>query len=157
EKSQRGLSASDLAMHVVMPELDGRLFAGVISFKEEDELGQDLGMSLLRHVPYEPSVDHVADLAARLAKLRNAPRAELRVGLLLSTYPGRPDQIAHAVGLDGLESACKIASRLESEGYRISEPPSNARALVKQLDFTRAVNWPLAAYQAALATLPEAF
>ncbi|PNB52560.1 cobaltochelatase subunit CobN, partial [Pseudomonas sp. FW305-130] len=30
----RGLSPADLAMHVVLPEIDGRLFAGVASFKQ---------------------------------------------------------------------------------------------------------------------------
>ena len=33
EKSQRGLAPADLAMHVVMPELDGRILAGALSFK----------------------------------------------------------------------------------------------------------------------------
>src|SRR6185437_673729 len=31
-ESLRGLSPGDLAMHVVLPEVDGRLFAGVVSF-----------------------------------------------------------------------------------------------------------------------------
>lgn len=157
EKSQRGLGASDLAMHVVLPELDGRLFAGVISFKEEDETMRDFGMSLLRHVPYDPGIAHVADLAARWAKLRNAPRGALRIGLLLSTYPGRPDQIAHAVGLDGLQSACMIASHLHGAGYRIADLPTNSRDLVQRLDDHQAIAWPMAAYRPAFAALPEAF
>ena len=74
ENSERGLSASDLAMHVVLPELDGRLFAGVISFKEPDDLGRDLGLTLLRHAPYEHGISHVADLAIAWAKLRASPR-----------------------------------------------------------------------------------
>ncbi|MFA5955405.1 cobaltochelatase subunit CobN [Hyphomicrobium sp.] len=157
EKSQRGLGASDLAMHVVLPELDGRLFAGIISFKEEDELGRDLGMSLLRHVPYVPSVVHVADLATRWAKLRASPRNEVRVGLLLSTYPGRPDQIAHAVGLDSLESACKIASCLQSAGYAVADLPAGSRDLIERLDPARSVSWPVEAYRAAFEALPPAF
>ena len=31
--AERGLSPTDLAMHVVLPEVDGRIFAGVASFK----------------------------------------------------------------------------------------------------------------------------
>ena len=115
EQSQRGLSASDLAMHVVLPELDGRLFAGVISFKEHDDLGRDLGLSLVRHVPYEHGIAHVADLAAAWAHADKHGTHERRVGLLLSTYPGRPDQIAHAVGLDGFESASRIAAALSTK------------------------------------------
>jgi cobaltochelatase CobN len=157
EKSQRGLGAADLAMHVVLPELDGRLFAGVVSFKEKDEAGEHLGMSLLRHVSFDASIPHVADLAARWAKLRRAPRGDIRVGLLLSTYPGRPDQIAHAVGLDGLESACKIAMRLRDDGYAVSDPPCGSRDLVERLDRNAGATFAVADYRAAFEVLPPAF
>src|SRR6185312_7107984 len=110
DQSQRGVGASDLAMHVVLPELDGRLFAGVISFKEADDLSGNLGLSVVRHMPYEHGIAHVADLAAAWARLLASPRSARRIGLMLSTYPGRPDQIAHAVGLDGLESTLRIAN-----------------------------------------------
>ncbi|HEY8130060.1 MAG TPA: cobaltochelatase subunit CobN [Hyphomicrobium sp.] len=155
ETSQRGLGAADLAMHVVLPELDGRLFAGVISFKEDD-FGQDIGVSLLRHAPYEHGIEQVADLAAAWAKLKAMPRGDRRVGLLLSTYPGRPDQIAHAVGLDGLESTCKIALRLKEEGFSVSDLPTDAKDLVRQLETTD-LRWSIAEYRAAFAGLPRAF
>lgn len=157
EKSQRGLGAADLAMHVVLPELDGRLFAGVISFKEIDTLGDELGVALLRHVPYQPGISYVADLAARWVKLRSASRTDLRVGLLLSTYPGRPDQIAHAVGLDGLESAYRIASHLEGAGYCVDDRPLASRDLVARLDPAKAVAWSLDAYRSAFEALPQVF
>ena len=76
DQSQRGLSASDLAMHVVLPELDGRLFAGVVSFKEQDDLGSDLGVSLLKNAPYEDGVSHVADLAEAWARLESDSRVQ---------------------------------------------------------------------------------
>jgi cobaltochelatase CobN len=157
EKSQRGLGASDLAMHVVLPELDGRLFAGVISFKQEEEIGRETGISLLRHVPHSPAIAHVAELALRWAKLRRAPRDALRVGLLLSTYPGRLDQIAHAVGLDGLESAHRIALHLRGDGYRICDVPSGSRELVERLDPALGISWAIDDYRAAFERLPEAF
>ncbi|RUP09436.1 cobaltochelatase subunit CobN [Hyphomicrobium sp.] len=158
ETSQRGLGASDLAMHVVLPELDGRLFAGVVSFKEEDDLGSDLGMSLFRHASYETGVEHVADLAAGWGRLRASPRNTRRVALLLSTYPGRPDQIAHAVGLDGLASACKLAERLRDEGYAISSAPEDGKDLVSCLDAgARSIRWSIQDYRAAFDQLSEAF
>ncbi len=157
DNSQRGLSASDLAMHVVLPELDGRLFAGVISFKEQGDIGRDLGLSLVRHVPYEHGIAHVADLAAAWARLGVTPRDERRVGLMLSTYPGRPDQIAHAVGLDGLESAVQIAGRLEREGYSVCDVPDGSRDLVARLTERPQIRWPVEAYKQAFAELPQAF
>jgi cobaltochelatase CobN len=43
--SLRGLSPADLAMHVVLPEVDGRLLAGVVSFKSPGERDPDLRIS----------------------------------------------------------------------------------------------------------------
>ena len=157
DQSQRGLSASDLAMHVVLPELDGRLFAGVVSFKEQDDLGSDLGLSLLKNAPYEGGVSHVADLAEAWAHLKATARSERRVGLTLSTYPGRPDQIAHAVGLDALESALRIAGSLEREGYAVSGVPKTTNDLVTRLTSASQFQWPVADYDRAFAELPPAF
>ncbi len=46
ESSPRGLGAADLAMHVVLPELDGRILAGAVAFKDpvapQDLASQDL-------------------------------------------------------------------------------------------------------------------
>jgi len=157
EQSQRGISASDLAMHVVLPELDGRLFAGVVSFKEPDDLGCNTGLSILRHVSYGRGIAHVADLAAAWARLGTTPRDERRVGLMLSTYPGRPDQIAHAVGLDGLESAMQIAGRLEREGYSVCDVPVGSRDLVLRLAEGAQIEWPVEAYKQVFAELPQDF
>ena len=44
-ESERGLSPADLAMHVVLPEVDGRLFTGVISFKAPEKKDPDLQYS----------------------------------------------------------------------------------------------------------------
>ncbi|MBA2126746.1 cobaltochelatase subunit CobN [Hyphomicrobium methylovorum] len=155
-QSQRGVSASDLAMHVVLPELDGRIFAGVISFKEPQALNGDAGPALLRHVPYAHGIAHVADLAASWARLKSLPARERRVALMLSTYPGRPDQIAHAVGLDGIASAASIAARLVAEGYAVSDFPDDLHALVSSLQ-TSSESWPLDAYKRAFSELPRAF
>src|SRR5262249_25405172 len=49
--SLRGLSPADLAMHVVLPEVDGRLFAGVVSFKSQGARDADLHFARLAHEP----------------------------------------------------------------------------------------------------------
>ena len=63
EKSQRGLAPADLAMHVVMPELDGRILAGALSFKAESELDPALGF---RAFANRPEPDRVEQVAARI-------------------------------------------------------------------------------------------
>ena len=47
--SDRGLSPADLAMHVVLPEVDGRIFAGVASFKSPGRRDPDLQFSRFAH------------------------------------------------------------------------------------------------------------
>ncbi|MFN0219594.1 MAG: cobaltochelatase subunit CobN [Hyphomicrobium sp.] len=156
DASQRGLNASDLAMHVVLPELDGRLFAGAISFKERIEPDAALGFDLVRHMSNPEGIAHVSDLATAWARLRSSSRAVRTVGLVLSTYPGRPDQIAHAVGLDALESAARIAERLSRDGYEVVGHSLTGRELVARLALSHAVSWPLCEYLKAFEVLPHA-
>ncbi len=151
EGAARGLSPADLAMHVVLPEVDGRLFAGVASFKQTASRDADLQFARVEHRA-EPA--RIAAIAARIAgwvKLGRTPAARRRVALVLSTYPGKAHRMAHAVGLDALASADAILADLAGAGY----------ATVLGTDLTAALRterlcWPLAAYRAASATLPEA-
>ena len=124
EKDPRGLGPADLAMHVVLPEADGRLMAGAISFKEPGTAIAGLEFSANLHKPAPDLIAHAADLAAGWARLAVTSRAQRKLALVLSTYPGRPDQIAHAVGLDGPASAAGILRRLADEGYGVAPLPS---------------------------------
>lgn len=125
--SPRGLSSADLAMHVVLPEIDGRLFGGAISFKALDASGG------VFHRPHAEGIAQAAALAASWVRLRRKPVRERKIALILSTYPGRPDQIAHAVGLDGPASAVRVAERLRDEGYETSDCPKTAAQLTAAL------------------------
>ncbi|MFT4128478.1 cobaltochelatase subunit CobN [Labrys sp. (in: a-proteobacteria)] len=128
EASTRGLSASDLAMHVALPELDGRLSAGVISFKAEREEG---AFTRLAHAPHDERIAAVAAKAVAWTKLATKARAERRLGLILSNYPGADGRLAHAVGLDAPASALAILERLRDEGYAVGELPESGADLLE--------------------------
>ena len=64
EAGQRGLAPADLAMHVVLPELDGRILAGAVSFKEAGGRDERFGLALQANRA-EP--DRVAQVARRIA------------------------------------------------------------------------------------------
>ncbi len=147
--SERGLSPADLAMHVVLPEVDGRLLAGVVSFKSPGRRDPDLQFSRFAH---RADPDRVAAVAARVCgwlDLAETPVAAQKLALVLSTYPGRDWQMAHAVGLDALASAEAILADLAEAGKR--DPPRRAG---RHRLTTETLEWSLAAYRAALATLP---
>lgn len=155
--SQRGLTASDLAMHVVLPELDGRIFAGAIAFKESDGAAKVPGADIVRQAPHADGIQHVADLALSWARLKTKPTHARKVALMLSTYPGRPDQIAHAVGLDALDSTLAIAQRFVTAGYAIPDIPEDRRGLVARLEPAQAIRWAIAGYRACFELLPNEF
>ncbi|RJF88248.1 cobaltochelatase subunit CobN [Oleomonas cavernae] len=112
--SARGLAQSDLAMQVVLPELDGRLLAGSISFKEE------AGARTI-HAPDADGIALVADRAVGWARLGRRAREERRLALVLSDYPGAAGQVAHAVGLDAIASTASILRLLHEAGYDTHE------------------------------------
>ena len=150
----RGLGPADLAMHVVLPEADGRLLAGAISFKEPGQMIPGLEFAAYLHQPAHDLIAQVADRAAGWARLAVKPRAERTLALVLSTYPGRPDQIAHAVGLDGLASAAHILRQLKAEGYACTGVEADALPGLL-LNEANQVRWPIANYKAAIAELPQ--
>lgn len=117
EESQRGLSPADLAMNVVLPELDGRLLTRAISFKSETTADPRLEFAGVQHEPAADRIDYVARLAAAWARLRAKPRAERRLALVLSDYPARGGRTGYAVGLDTAASAAGILNLLAAEGY----------------------------------------
>lgn len=116
-ESGRGLSPSDLAMNVVLPELDGRLLTRAISFKEEAPSDPRLEFASVRHVPVADRVEYVARLARAWVKLARTPRADRRLALVLSDYPARGGRTGYAVGLDSVESVLEILTLLRAEGY----------------------------------------
>ncbi len=152
EGSERGLSPADLAMHVVLPEVDGRLMAGVVSFKEPEPRDSDLQFSRFVH---SADAERIAAVAARLRgwlDLAARPVAARRVALVLSTYPGKNWNMGHAVGLDAPASARAILSDLAGAGYAV---PADIPDLETRL-LARSMSLPLADYRRQLAVLPEA-
>jgi cobaltochelatase CobN len=116
-QSDRGLSPSDIAMNVVLPELDGRLLTRAISFKEEAPIEARLEFAAVRHAPLPDRVDFVAELAANWVRLARTPRRQRRLALVMSNYPARGGRAGYAVGLDTVASTVEILRLMQTEGY----------------------------------------
>jgi cobaltochelatase CobN len=149
-ESLRGLSPGDLAMHVVLPEVDGRLFAGVVSFKSPGERDPDLQFSHLAHKPDDERVCAVAGRVKAWHRLALKPTHDKQLAIVLSNYPGRRHQIAHAVGLDALASVETLISDLNSGGFDV-EPVERLGEVLLREDSA----WDLGDYREELARLPR--
>ena len=95
EESDSGLAPLDAATQVAIPEFDGRLLAGVISFKERDAAARPSGCRCPATCP-TPSAAR-GSRAWRCATLGCAPcRAERRrVAMLLTSFPTKHAQGRH--------------------------------------------------------------
>ncbi|HEU0146730.1 MAG TPA: cobaltochelatase subunit CobN [Bradyrhizobium sp.] len=154
--SSRGLSPTDLAMNVVLPELDGRLLARTIAFKGGAQFDERLEFGAVRHVPQPDRIAFAAQLAARWARLGTTPAAQRRVALMLSDYPARGGRRGYAVGLDTAQSSAEIAQMLAEQGCMLGASlprTEDVEALLKDNADELAV--PLRDYQGYLAELPD--
>lgn len=148
--SLRGLSAADLAMHVVLPEVDGRIFLGMVSFKSQGTRDADLQFAVAAHQPDTARVNATVDRVVAWSRLATTPNRDKRIAAILSSYPGRPHQLAHAVGLDALASTEVLLSDLAAAGFDVETDGSLAQALQHG-----SLTWSIADYRAALTQLPR--
>ncbi len=133
QESDRGLGIRDLAMHVVLPELDGRLLTRAVSFKEEGRYDPVTQSTPVRFVPKPDRIDFVARLAAAWAGLTKTDRSDKRLALILANYPNKDGRIANGVGLDTPASAVTIMEDLKQAGYGIENAPEASGQLMELL------------------------
>jgi cobaltochelatase CobN len=138
--STRGANGADLAMNVVLPEVDGRIFARAISFKAEAVQRRASEFAELRHAPEPSRVDFVADYAANWARLRRKDNKDKTLALVLSDYPARRGRGGYAIGLDTQASVFVIADALREAGYDLGDASLPAQLMRVLEEGARAVN-----------------
>jgi cobaltochelatase CobN len=170
EENASGLSPLDAATQVAIPEFDGRLLGGVVSFKERDPSGAaTVGVPVPRYVADCERCARVARLAVRHARLRSTPNAAKRIALLLTSFPTKHARVGMAVGLDTPASALGLLDALHHAGYAVQRPYGHGDELMHALiaggghdpEFltdeqlqSATLRFPIADYVAWYATLP---
>ncbi|MGH2743153.1 MAG: cobaltochelatase subunit CobN [Thermoleophilaceae bacterium] len=133
ERSSEGLAPLDAATQVAIPEFDGRVLAGVISFKERDDRGSAVGIAVPRYVADRERCARVAHLAVRSARLRYLESADRRVAVLLTSFPSRHARVGMAVGLDTPASAIRLLHALAEDGHTVDSPFEHGDELMQAL------------------------
>lgn len=132
-ESQSGLTPLDAATQVAIPEFDGRIMGGVVSFKERGEVEATVGTAVSRYVADPERCKRVAGLAVRTARLRVLPAAERRVAVLLTNFPTKHARVGMAVGLDTPASVLRLLDALEGEGMAIEHQYESGDELMHAL------------------------
>ena len=133
ETGTQGLGPRDLAMNVVLPEVDGRILSRAISFKSAGEPSPATECAVVRHQPVSDRVAWVAELAASWARLRAVETGARRVALVLANYPNKDSRIANGVGLDAPASTTVLLQAMADAGYDVGTAPSEPKALMDLL------------------------
>src|SRR5690606_23444468 len=127
----QGLSSKDMAMYLVMPEVDGRIGGLLVGHKADAVCHARTQCPLSAYAPDPGGIGRAVDLAFNWARLRATPRAERRVAMVLANYPIRDGRIANGVGYDAPESTVRMLQALEAAGYDLGamapSPPSPLR------------------------------
>jgi cobaltochelatase CobN len=121
EADPRGLTSKDLAMQIVLPELDGRIGGLIVGHKAEALWHQRTQCPLTSFTPEPDGVARAVELAKNYARLRATPRAERRIGLVLANYPLRDGRLANGVGYDAPQSTVEILRVLGEAGYAVGD------------------------------------
>ncbi|MEZ5824547.1 MAG: cobaltochelatase subunit CobN [Geminicoccaceae bacterium] len=131
--STQGLNARDLAMGVVLPELDGRIFTRAIGFKSAARRSEITCSDIVALEGDSERAAFVAAQAEAWIRLRTTPASERKVAIVLANYPNQNARIANGVGLDSPESAVGILRHLVEAGYALDDPPASSAELMHRL------------------------
>lgn len=132
-KDNHGLNSRDIAMHIALPEVDGRVITRAISFKGLAYHCKATQVDVVRYQPDVARVAFVAELARRWCRLRQLPNAQKKLALVLANYPMSDGRIGNGVGLDTPASVVGILRMLRDEGYQVAELPVDSEALMRTL------------------------
>ena len=132
EEGGEGLLPVDAATQVAIPEFDGRIIGGPISFKERDFEDSPVGVAVPRYVPDPERCDRLASLVLRHARLRDAD-VRRRIAIVLTAFPTKHARIGMAVGLDTPASAIGLLHRLAADGVDVRDIPVDGDALMHAL------------------------
>jgi len=160
----QGLTAKDLAMQLVLPELDGRIGGLIVGHKADAVWHARTQCPLSSYAPDFDGIRRAVTLAENWANLRATPRSERRIAIVLANYPIRDGRLANGVGYDAPQSTVEILTALASAGYSVGATPATGNDLILALqsgptnaDPTRGIGIPfaLADYRDLFAKLPD--
>ncbi len=133
QDDSQGLTAKDLAMQIVLPEMDGRIGALIVGHKQEALWHEATQCPLSAYAPDADGITNAVKLAQNWAKLRQTARSERRIGIVLANYPIRDGRIANGVGYDAPQSTVEILKALAAAGYDLRSADATIPPLTSPL------------------------
>jgi cobaltochelatase CobN len=159
-----GLGPRDLAMGVVLPEVDGRVLTRAISFKSDGRWDERTQCAIVSYESAPDRVAYVADLACSWITLQRTSLRDRKVAIVLANYPNRDGRVGNGVGYDTPQSTITLLRALAAAGYYTGTIPGDGHQLMEIL-LSGPTNSPrmktssctldIRAYRRTFATLPD--
>ncbi|MEM0488949.1 MAG: cobaltochelatase subunit CobN [Candidatus Bathyarchaeia archaeon] len=128
--SPLGLSPTEVAWNVVMPEFDGMIITVPITAREVSEIDPSTRAKITSYVIIPERLEKLVRLSINWAKLRHIPNEKKRVAIIFHNYPPRNDNIGSAAGLDVAASALNLLREMQKQGYLLDYLPENSQKLM---------------------------
>lgn len=129
-----GLTPTDIAMQVTLPEVDGKIITSIISFKESTGKSELTDSEVVEYIPHPEGIQAVADHVQSWCKIQSLDNEQKRIALVLPNYPSKNSRLANGVGLDTPASTVNILNALKEQNYTISDRcPENSAGLIDLL------------------------
>lgn len=116
-QSRRGISAAQLMVQVVLPELDGAIETYPIAALQHEGIDPVLGVTLNRLVLISERVDRLVNRVRRWLELKHKSNQDKRIALICYNYPPGEGSAFGGSFLDTLASVSHLLTRLNEEGY----------------------------------------
>ena len=130
---KQGLRSRDIAMQVVLPEMDGRILTRAVSFKAEAFISERCEISIVRYELNKERAAFAVELAKRYLQLSEKNNVDKKIALILANYPTKDGRIGNGVGLDTPASTINILSALKDSGYAVENIPESGNQLIEAL------------------------
>lgn len=121
ESNLFGLTPTDVAMNIALPEMDGRIITTAVSFKSS--LGRDAitDSDILKYSTHTEGCDFIIAFTKRWIHIQQKSNAEKKIALIMPNYPNKDSRLANGVGLDTPASVVAILDSLKQHGYTTGE------------------------------------
>ncbi|BCE01207.1 cobaltochelatase subunit CobN [Marinicellulosiphila megalodicopiae] len=131
--SNIGLFGRDLAMQVVLPEMDGRIITRSLSFKENNHFDETTQLNIVHYQLHQERATFIIELAKKWIELGDTQNQDKKLAIILANYPTKDGRIGNGVGLDTPNSVIEFLNALEQNKYDINNIPNDGDGLIKAL------------------------
>ncbi len=137
-----GLSPTDIAINISLPEMDGKIDAGPVSFKLLEGKDPDTDSEIVRYSPHEAGCESAAFSGRMWLNLARKKNPDKKIAIIMPNYPSRDGRLANGVGLDTPQSCVRILQSLAAAGYELGDGFPNRGAELMDALSRRVTNDP---------------